>query len=133
LVGSSAFAGESDLIVRSAVIANRKPSGEGWDAFNGPPDPVVKVAVCNESGVPLGHVRTEAVQDTYRPSFSGSSLLRVREGDQLIIQVWDEDVLADDPIGEIKVTVTKRMLDDGSYLWSFDSVQDLRIDFRPTN
>lgn len=133
LATSVSLAGDADLIVRSAVIADRKPNGEGWDAFYDPPDPFVKVIICDEGGRPIRSAETESVSSDYRPSFPAKSLGRVGDRTQLIIQVWDKDLFDHDLIGEIKVTVTRGMLAEGSHRWTFDSVQDLRIDFRPTN
>lgn len=130
ILAGRADAGDHDLVVKSATIKSTKANGESWDFFGNAPDPYVKVGKYDSDGKLTIVQQTDDVGDDYRPSFN-KKLFAVREGDDLIIQVWDKDVAKHDLIGEYRLTVTRRMIEDGSARFSFDQVEDLRIDFKP--
>src|SRR5262245_14084782 len=124
-----ALAGSHEIVVKSAIIADSKSNGAGWDAFKGAPDPFVIGGVSAGGGFSKGGT-SSVPQDTYRPNWN-ETVAVADVGDDIVLQVWDEDIAADDPIGEYKFTLAGRIVADQELRIAFDQVKELRIFIRP--
>ncbi|GAB4202200.1 MAG: hypothetical protein OHK0013_15180 [Sandaracinaceae bacterium] len=75
----------------SVSVPTTDETGAAWDAFGGAPDPFIVVLV-NGSTVATSATRN----DTFSGTFSGPYNATLIAGSSLAIQVWDEDVSAND-------------------------------------
>jgi len=128
LLANTGQAGDYDLVMKSAIIKDSKANGKGWDAFGNAPDPFVTAGIKQGKGFSKTG-STEVDSDTFRPDWN-KTVLTVDVGDDIVIQVWDKDVSFDDPIGEYKFTITKKMIEDGETRVSFEQVKELRFVLR---
>jgi hypothetical protein len=116
----------ADVIVKSISVSSQKSNGDAWDAGGGEPDVFVEIRV--GMGIIGDSGKTRTQDDTTFASFN-QRLLRVREGDEITVVVFDNDFAANDEIGSYTKTVTKEMLGQGTVEWSFDQVLALRVKF----
>lgn len=83
------------MTIKSAQIAEKKSNGLPWDSppFM-KPEPYVKVFVDNRL-----IYTTNMVKDTHSPVWNESFSFSYKDGQNIKIEVWDEDVWSDDFIG----------------------------------
>ncbi|MBN8610269.1 MAG: hypothetical protein J0L92_06780 [Deltaproteobacteria bacterium] len=72
-------------------VPSSDPVGDAWDAFGGAPDPFIVVAV---NGTPIATSATR--DDAFGGTFFGPYDATLIGGGSLAIEVWDEDVSAND-------------------------------------
>ena len=121
-----AVAGGYDIVIKSGIIQSTKSNGAYWDGLKGAPDPYVKGGIQVERNTLKNVCKTKVDYDTYRPDWN-QKLCTVSIGDDVVLQVWDKDLLKDDAIGEYKFTVTKKMVADGEVRVKFGRVKELRF------
>lgn len=89
----AAFGRTYDIVAYEAIVPQFKPDGSTWDAFGGAPDPF---AVLSLNGTVLG--QTSTIQDTFTPRWNEYVSAVIPAGSTLRVDLWDEDVSADDAI-----------------------------------
>lgn len=90
----AAFGRAYRIIAVSATVPQRDPNGEAWDVPGGLPDPY---AVIMLNGSSLGQTVTAA--DTLTPAWNqGTNPVAIPAGSTVRVDVFDEDVAADDDI-----------------------------------
>lgn len=87
----AAFGRVYKVVVANGQLQPNNAAGETWDAAGGLPDPFVTLTL---NGTVLGS--TTAVQDTLTPSWLTQFSTVVPGGSTLVLQVYDEDVAAND-------------------------------------
>lgn len=83
----------------SSATITATNNGTSWDADNSPPDPYVDL-FC-PAGASTITSTTPAVQDTLSPTWStGGCIMKASDllSSGFAFQVWDQDVLSDDPV-----------------------------------
>lgn len=117
--------------VERAVIQSTKETGKPWDVGlpgADPPDTYVQIIFEDEI------FRTPVVQNTFQPMWVGSfdALLGVTPGPATArFLLWDRDVDADDPIGEITVDLYEVFNAGGSLIVNhFGRVSELSLSIR---
>ncbi|VTS07442.1 C2 domain-containing protein [Tuwongella immobilis] len=123
---STSYAGDHTLIANSATIQPKKSSGADWDALNNPPDPFVIASLIVKTPDPKVKAETSVQKDTLTPKWT-EKLMDVNVGDEVLIQVWDKDILQHDLIGETKLVITKKTIEDGELMLSFGDVKELKL------
>lgn len=116
----------ADVIVQSISVSSQKRNGDAWDAGDGEPDVFVEIRV--GMGILGDSGQTTTQNDSTFASFN-EKLVRVREGDEITVVVYDNDFAANDEIGTYTKTVTKEMLGQGTVEWAFGQVLALRLKF----
>ncbi|WP_437671011.1 PDZ domain-containing protein [Sorangium sp. So ce131] len=116
--------------VLGARIPERTRDGRSWDQ-GGLPDPYARIFV-NDVEI----FRTAAQPDTVEPTWPGgpSGNFRVLPEDRLRVEVWDENPLADKPIGVrefSRVTDTQRAA--GEILAELNGGGSLTLAFQPAH
>lgn len=90
----SAFGRIYSIVDVSVSVPTTDGAGDAWDALGGAPDLFITVHV---NGASAG---TSAVRsDTFSANFSGPYDATLIGGSDLEIEVWDEDISANDRIG----------------------------------
>jgi len=95
-----------DLIIHEGTVALTDEDGDAWDAFNGLPDPYVRVEVVGMSG------ETSVVQDNTFPEWNEAVLegiTTVQLQGEVEFSVRDSDIALDGTIGTCVVTVEDEM------------------------
>jgi hypothetical protein len=83
------------MTIRSAEIAERKSDGRWWDVPPSVrPEPFVKVFVDGRLIYTTG-----VAKNTYSPSWGESFSFSYKKGQDIKIEVWDQDPWSDDFIG----------------------------------
>jgi hypothetical protein len=117
------------IVIRNVKVLPTKSESKGgkaWDVFGGAPD--LKVALINRATNSAYY--TGVLKDTYSGDFDIAALW-VREGDDILVRVIDEDFQFDDPIGEKTVQITPEVIEKGAIeLTSFGQVESLRLEVR---
>jgi len=114
------------LTVVSANIAPSKANGDGWDAGDGPPDPVATVLV---AGAGSGRVHTSKAENATAPTWDQSARVTLNKGDKLEATLVDKDVASDDPIGRAEMTFTK----PGRFTLTGGSINALVVTIAPAS
>jgi hypothetical protein len=111
------------LIIERVEVRTTKDDGKSsWDAGGGAPDILITVERISE---PKGEKHaTSTAEDSFKATFNRKAL-GVDEGDRIEIRVLDEDVAADDEIGEIRHKITAKDLKSGEIELAFDQVDKL--------
>ena len=108
------------MTIKSAQIAEKKSNGWPWDSPPPiKPEPFVKVFVDNQL-----IYTTDTVKDTYSPVWNESFSVSYKDGQNIKIEVWDEDLWSHDLIGNWHGT----SLPDGRL--SFGRVESLYVTVR---
>jgi len=104
------------ITVGSAQIEDTKPNGKSWDAFKGLPDPFFKVFV-------NGNLQFSASvkKNTCTPEWNETFTINYNDGDEIVLEVFDEDGVSNDLIGRWK----SNKLPDGEI--SHGSFRNLQI------
>jgi len=126
-IASSPPPKSADIIIKSVSVAASKKDGDDWDAGGGPPDLKVYIEQTSLFG---SSFTTSVVQNSGYASFNVKSI-RVKEGDQIRIVVYDQDFLDDDIIGEYEKIITSDTINQRVVEWNFDQVSTLRLEFQP--
>lgn len=71
---------------------------------------------------------TNVAHDTLEATFNERTLA-IKSGDRIRLDVWDKDVLVDDPMGHTVLTITPAMLQQGEVVLKFGSVTTCKIRF----
>jgi Ca2+-dependent lipid-binding protein len=93
---SGLFGTSYKMTVKSAEIAERKSDGRWWDVPPSvTPETFVKVFVDGRL-----IYTTAVVKNTYSPSWGESFSFSYKKGQEIKIEVWDQDPMSDDFIGK---------------------------------
>ena len=124
---NATHAGDYEITAKSAIIAPAKAGGADWDPFKGKPDPFVWAGI-KLKAAPEPTVKGETVvaKDTLMPEWN-AQLIEVSVGDEMIIKVWDKDLAQNDIIGEYKLEITKKLIEDGELKLTFGQVKELKL------
>ena len=105
-VCESAFPRRYRLSVFSASVPSQKDDGSAWDILGGAPDLFALIWVNNDL---VG--QTVTASDTFDASWNEAFLFELVAGDQLTVEVLDEDAAANDPVNGCEYgTVTGQLL-----------------------
>jgi hypothetical protein len=114
-----------DLVLRKVVVQQTKVNGDSWDPLGGKPDLRVTIATGAK------RYRSPLKTDVYSHDFKAKTL-RVRAGDVVEIAVHDQDAVADDEIGRVRVAITAGQMASGTAVFkSFGRVKELHVEFKP--
>lgn len=117
---------KANLIIRSVRAARTKANGKKWDGGfgNGYPDLFVKI-----TSDAYEYTTTDVgKKDSLSCSF-GYNTMTVTEGDQIEIEVFDEDIGSHDLVGSYTKTIFADTIRRGTVYWSFDEVTSLEVEF----
>lgn len=120
----SLHASAADTILESVAVKTTTADGKAWDPFGGAPD--LKVIITRAGLRDISTVK----KNVFAATFNRTSL-RVKEGDEIEIVVWDNDPGKDDFIGSTKIVITASFLRKGSAEFTFNRVTSLRLKFMP--
>lgn len=105
----------ADIVVGYVSVESTKENGWDWDVGGGYPD--LKVYVGHDYLLAGTSAWTSVKWDTLSATFNEKTI-RVTEGERIKIQVWDQDALDDDQIGEYVKEITAETLRQGSVTWT---------------
>lgn len=109
--------------VKSVSALATKADGKSWDATGNEPDLYVIVSDGDSKE------RTKSVSDSLLAKIDHTTSIEVEVGDQLSIEVWDEDLMFDDEVGKRTIVVTRDILESGILQTSFGRVDNLILVF----
>jgi hypothetical protein len=83
-------------------IAPERPDGSAWDVVGGDPDPVVWLRHGK-----VRYVLSAKVSDVLQATVSASARepIEVTAGEPIVLEVKDSDLVDDDPIGKVEITL----------------------------
>lgn len=105
----------ADIVVGYVSVQSTKEDGADWDIGGGYPE--IKVYVGHDYLLAGTSAWTSVKDDTLSATFNEKTI-RVKEGERIKIQVWDQDVLDDDLIGEYVKEITAETIRQGSVTWT---------------
>ena len=113
------------LIIGDIEVRKTKADGRSaWDPRGGLPDLRVSVERISE---PAGERHITAARKNQLKVDFNRTAIEVDAGDELEIQVYDDDVGGDDEVGKIRHKVTQQDLKKGEIQLSFDQVIQLNL------
>ena len=118
----------ADLILNSVSLASRKSNGKKWDSWLGKNSPDIQVVVSVSRNGSTYRSESSEVKDSLYGSFN-EKLIRIQEGDQVTITVYDRDAEDHDVAGSYTKSVTSALIREKSATWSFDQVEEFNIKF----
>lgn len=121
-----AFTRAYNVNIKTVGAKITRPDGSAWDGDNSPPDPFVRVY---QSGVVL--CQTSVVQNRGEATFNQSCPMRPSAGDDFVIEVLDEDILADDSMFGCRSTLDAETLRKRTLICDTESGK-LFFDIKPT-
>lgn len=116
-----------DISLTGLVVASQKFDGTGWDIGFGKDDrPDISVNVVRTRGGRTEKAFAGEHSNTFE-AFPNKYLLRVQEGDILKIEVYDNDALSKDLIGECQVTIDANFFQQNEINWTFGQVESFKL------
>jgi len=118
-----------DVFLVSIKVQETKANGSSWDPAGGKPD--LRIVMSNErSGKTF---LSDVAKDTFSVEFHlKGPVLDVADGDILDILVIDEDLTDHDIVGLSRKAITTGLLAKKQLDLSFGRVEQLRLEFRPS-
>lgn len=117
------------IVVEGAKLPSRTRDGREWDkVFGSLPDPYLKVFV-NDAEI----FRTNVESDTLEPKWADAPKgnWRLRTGDHLHVEIWDNNPLIDHPIGQKDVRVDDDFFATPEQEFDFEGGGELHMSFQP--
>jgi hypothetical protein len=101
-------ADEYVIHVKTCKVKETKANGDSWDPMNGKPDLVVQLR--NLSQPDSKKYQTKEASDTFENTFNVDTGFRIKDGEELEIQVLDKDLADHDVIGKISKKIGAGLL-----------------------
>ena len=117
------------IVVRGAKLPPRTRDGREWDkVFGSLPDPYLKILV-NDAEL----FRTNVESDTLEPKWADAPKGNwpLKPGDQLTLEIWDQNPLIDHPIGRKEIRVDADFFTSPEQKIDFEGGGELSLSVQP--
>jgi len=117
--GAETIARKGTVKIKSVSALSTKANGDAWDGGGNAPDLYVVVSDGSSKE------KTASVRDSLLAKLDHTTSITVELGDQLSLEVWDEDIAFNDEVGKTTIVITRDALESGILKVSFGRVDNL--------